>query len=178
VAVESSCQAQRSAGAPADQGRGAKTACLHLACVCVVLLLAACGRDNAPPAETAGPPPAEAAAVTAPADPLPVDALSSVADTVAGEQAPAPPGFDQRAFAGRFTGGDGEAAVLRIAADGGFSLLEGAGEADGTWSMEPDGAHLLLDPHSKSAADQRWRVLDNDRLQRLGDAPLDLRRSP
>jgi copper homeostasis protein (lipoprotein) len=92
------------------------------------------------------------------------DATSPVAD--------APRGFDTKAFAGTFTA---PGTTLSIDTDGSYRMTVRAESANadlesaGTWTLEPDGKHVLLDPESKSDPDRRYALVSNDELQPVGD---------
>lgn len=81
------------------------------------------------------------------------------------------PGFDPRAFAGRYAGAG---QTLDVEADGGFRLAtDGGSAADGTWSLEADGVHVLLDPDAKSEHDRRFALHADGSLHQVGgDAVL------
>ena len=76
--------------------------------------------------------------------------------------------FDTKGFAGRF-GATGTS--LEIVADGTYRLsvhAESANadlETDGTWTIEADGKHILLDPVSKAEADRRYEIVSHDELR-------------
>jgi len=76
--------------------------------------------------------------------------------------------FDTKGFAGTF-GATGT--NLDIAADGTYRLsvhAESANaelETDGTWTVEADGQHILLDPNSKADADRRYEIVSHDELR-------------
>jgi copper homeostasis protein (lipoprotein) len=96
------------------------------------------------------------------------DATSPVAD--------APRGFDTKAFAGTFAAPD---TMLTIDTDGSYRMTVHAESANadlesaGTWTLEPDGKHVLLDPESKSDPDRRYALVSNDELQPVdGGEPL------
>ena len=143
-----------------------------LAVALATLVLAACKRD----AETA---PAPAPAVAAPAattGPAPAtDAIETIDHAAPADAAVA---FDTKAFAGRF-GATGTS--LDIAADGTYHLsvrAESAGAdlgTDGTWTVEADGKHILLDPNSKAEADRLYEIVSHDEL-RAADGSQSLRR--
>ena len=142
-----------------------------LAVAFATLALAACKRE-------AEPAPAPEPAVVVPAETAPaaetdatdvVDHASAAGDAVA---------FDTKGFAGRF-GATGTS--LEIGADGTYRLgihAESANadlETDGTWTVEADGKHILLDPNSKAEADRRYELVSHDEL-RAADGSQSLRR--
>ena len=100
------------------------------------------------------------------------DATSPVAD--------APRGFDTKAFAGTFTA---PGTTLTIDTDGSYRVTVHAESANadlesaGTWTLEPDGKHVLLDPESKSDPDRRYALVSNDELQPVDDGEPLRRRS-
>jgi copper homeostasis protein (lipoprotein) len=96
------------------------------------------------------------------------DATSPVAD--------APRGFDTKAFAGTFAA---SGTTLTIDTDGSYRMTMHAESANadlesaGTWTLQPDGKHVLLDPESKSDPDRRYALVSNDELQPVdGGEPL------
>ena len=82
--------------------------------------------------------------------------------------------FDQRGFAGTFSGTVGDAdTTLALAPDGTAVLTEsraGAGGAtiSGTWTTEAQDQHLRLDPDSKGEPDRLFAIAANDRISALG----------
>ena len=141
-----------------------------LAVAIATLALAACKRD-------AEPAPAPVPAVVAPAETT--DHASGTNATVdhsspAGDVA----AFDTKGFAGKF-GATGTS--LEIGADGTYRLsvhAESAAaelETDGTWTVEADGRHILLDPSSKAEPDRRYEIVSNDELRAV-DGGQGLRR--
>jgi hypothetical protein len=50
-------------------------------------------------------------------------------------------------------------------------------DSTGTWALEPDGRHILLDPERKTDADRRYALASHDELRPDdGGAPLRRRR--
>ena len=150
--------------------------------VMLVLALAACT-----PEPTPAPPAAEDADKAAQtAEALPADPLLAGTDAsaVGRHEAADPEGFDRKAFAGRFAGilpcadCPGIETSLGIQAGGTYALSETrrGGEAvhsTGTWTVQDDGAGLLLDPDSKEAADRRFERVSRDEIRAVdgsGDA--------
>ncbi|MGJ4804276.1 copper resistance protein NlpE N-terminal domain-containing protein [Luteimonas sp. SDU82] len=150
--------------------------------ILLVLALAACTPEPAP-----APPAAEDADKAAQtAEALPADPLLAGTDAsaVVRHEAADPEGFDRKAFAGRFAGilpcagCPGIETSLEIQADGTYTLSEtrDGGEAvrsTGTWTVQDDGAGLLLDPDSKEAADRRFELVSRDEIRAVdtsGDA--------
>ena len=130
------------------------------------LSLAACERaDDAPASDPA------TADAAPPADvPTPAEADADIDATRVVDRAPvagAAPGFDVKAFAGTFVA---DGAHLQLAADGTYAFTVRAESADadlvstGTWTVEDDGAALLLDPDSKGESDQRFTLVSSDEL--------------
>jgi len=127
--------------------------------------LAGCRREEAA-APSAPPPPTNApAAVATLASPATVAAPFGVAASAApGEHTD----FDAKAFAGTFT-----APGTRISfdADGNYTMRVHAESANadldsqGTWTLEPDARHVLLDPASKAEADRRYAMASMDELR-------------
>lgn len=145
--------------------------------------LAACAPEPAPapPEENAGEA-AGKAAEAAPVDPL---LAGTDASAVVRHEASDPAGFDRKAFAGSFAGVlpcadcPGIETSLDIHADGSYALAEtrrggGTVRTTGTWTVEADGAGLLLDPDSKEAQDRRFALVSRDEIRALdaaGSAP-------
>lgn len=149
---------------------------LTLGFACAIAIGAtACQRD----AEPAPDPPPAAAKIT-PDDvrdpaPAPTTDATEVADMTS-PAADAARGFDTKAFAGSFAA---PGTTLDIDSDGGYRMTVHAESANtdlesaGTWTLEPDGKHVLLDPESKSDPDRRYALVSNDELQPVdGGEPL------
>jgi hypothetical protein len=151
-----------------------------LAALAFVLAVAGCHRDaeapvaqapatTAPEAAPATAPPADAAA---PADPLAGTDAVAVVDhaTPAGDNT----AFDPRAFAGTYAA---EGTSLSVQPDGRYTLTVHAESADadlageGTWTLEPDGRHVLLDPTDKSEPDRRYEIASADELHPVDGGP-------
>lgn len=139
------------------------------------IALAGCRREEAaapavaPPATIA---PASVATIAAPATTAaPLGVATSAAP---GEHTD----FDAKAFAGNFT-----APGMRISfdADGNYTMRAHAESANadldtqGTWTLEPDARHILLDPTSKAEPDRRYEIASIDEL-RPDDGGATLRR--
>jgi copper homeostasis protein (lipoprotein) len=137
-----------------------------LAVAVATLAIAACKREAAP-APVAEPAVVAPAATTAPA--AGTDATDVVDNSAPAGDAVA---FDTKGFAGKF-GAAGTS--LEIAADGTYRLAGADLETDGTWTVEDDGRHILLDPNSKAEADRRYEVVSHDEL-RAADGSPSLRR--
>ena len=128
--------------------------------------LSACEQTNRTPV-----PEAPAAGATVPVDEpattAPDDEIDATQVVDRAPVADAPPGFDVKALAGTFAA---DGANLQLAADGTYTLTVHAESADadltstGTWTVEADGAELLLDPDSKDDADRRYAIASDDEL--------------
>jgi len=133
-----------------------------LAVAIATLTLAACKRESEPV-----PSPEPAVAATAE---TPEPAAGTDATEVVDQQPPAGDAvaFDTKAFAGTFSA---TGVRLEIAADGTYRLNVHAESAnadlttDGTWTVEADGKHILLDPNSKAEADRRYEIVSQDELR-------------
>ena len=128
---------------------------------CTTLLavasLAACQREAAAPApDTIASP-----ATVAPAAPATV-AAAMPDDTTQHVD------FDSKAFAGTYAA---PGTTLHVTADGNYRMsvhAQSAGadlETSGTWTADADARHVLLDPNSKSEADQRFEIVSHDELR-------------
>ena len=142
--------------------------------MCVVGSLAACNR-NAPTdaAPAAAATVAPAATVAAPAAPATTATYGVATDAAPGEHTT----FDAKAFAGEFANSH---ASITFTSDGSFTLHEESVDAEapieGTWTLESDGRHLRLDPHSKAESDRVYELVSNDEL-RADDGEDVLRRN-
>ena len=133
-----------------------------LAVAIATFALAACKRE-------AEPAPAPESAVVAPAETT-EPAAGTDATEVVDHSSPAGDvvAFDTKVFAGRF-GATGTS--LDIGSDGTYQLSVHAESAnaelvtDGTWTVEADGKHILLDPASKAEADRRYEIVSHDELR-------------
>lgn len=126
---------------------------LTLACL-GTLVLAACNRE-APVADPVAEQPAAAAPAT--------DAIEAVPTQVPSSAAPA--AFDQKAFAGVFSG---NANRLDLRADGTYALTANGAETDGTWTVEENDTRIRLDPNSKSEPDRVFAMVGRDQLAAVG----------
>lgn len=137
---------------------------LGIACM-TLLTLAACKPE---PAEPVAATPAAADAATAP-----IDVISSGA-ALPSQGAST---FDQRAFAGTFTGTlpctscPGIDTTLVLDPDGSYRITElyqnqkdGTLEMDGSWTTEADDQQIRLDPNSKTEDDRLYAITSNDQL--------------
>ena len=132
---------------------------IHALAVVVLATFAVSGckrESEAPPAAEAAP----AVAETAPAA-TPSAVISEVDHN---SPASAAPGFDVKAFAGEYGGGG---IKLAIDADGRYTLgnANSGASTQGTWTIEADGKHVLLDPESKDEADRRFEIAANGELR-------------
>ena len=149
---------------------------LAIAALAAVLTLAACARDAEPAVEPA--PAVTAAAPAATATPAPIPGTDAIA-AVAQPDPATDTAFDSKAFAGNFAAAGTH---LEIQADGIYKLTVHAGSAGadlaspGTWTLEPDGRHILLDPESKAEADRRYEIVSNDELRATDGSGQSLRR--
>lgn len=140
---------------------------LSLACLAALSVAACKPEPPAAPVDVAAPAPVAAAE--------PVDALSTGAGSAESPQ------FDQKAFAGSFSGTlpcascPGIDTRLELVADGTYRLDETyqgeKGEVfklDGTWTAESNNRHLRLDPNSKSDEDRLYEIVSNEEIRMLG----------
>lgn len=134
-----------------------KSTSLALACLALIALTG-CQPESAEPVA-----PVESPAVTAVAE-------IAVPNAVPSDR---PVTFDQRAFAGTFSGTVGDAATtLALAADGTWSLTQARPGSDaatisGTWTAEAEDRHIRLDPDSKAEPDRLFAIASTDRLSTL-----------
>ena len=144
----------------------------------LALFAAGCQKDAAEEAETA--PVAEVAAEPAaapvagiktvePAPPAPVPGTDAAIIEDRSTPAAAAPSFDSKAFQGRFISGK---TALDITADGVFALDIDGATINGTWSLQPGGKKITLDPDSKGEADRELDILSNDSVKIVGGATL------
>jgi copper homeostasis protein (lipoprotein) len=138
---------------------------VSLCMLLAVVALAGCRREDAAAPAVAPPTTVAPASVATVASPATVAAPLGVATSAApGEHTD----FDAKAFAGTFA-----APGTRISfdADGNYTMRVHAESANadldtqGTWTLEPDGRHILLDPSSKAESDRRYEVASMDELR-------------
>ena len=135
-----------------------KSTSIALACL-VLIALAGCQPESAAPVASVESPAITTAAEVAVANAVPSDRPST---------------FDQRAFAGTFSGTVGDAeTTLALAADGSCLLTESRAGSDaatisGTWTAEAGDRHIRLDPDSKSEPDRLFAITATDRVSALG----------
>ena len=136
--------------------------------VAIAIGTTACQRDTEPAPDAA---PATEITPDDVRDPAPAPAPTTDATQTGDATSPvadAPRGFDTKAFAGTFAA---SGTTLTIATDGSYRMTMHAESANadlesaGTWTLEPDGRHVLLDPESKSDPDRRYALVSNDELQ-------------
>ncbi len=149
-----------------------KSAPLLFSTLLLVLFAAGCQKDAAEEAETASTEtPADTATVEPPveakvAEPLPPPTPVPGTDAAIVEQHATPtaaaPAFDAKAFEGRYVAGD---TALEITADGMFALSKGDSAVEGTWTLQPGGKKVTLDPDSKSENDRQLDVVSNDSVK-------------
>lgn len=148
----------------------------------IALVATGCQKDA--PAETEAPADTaaestEVAPVEAPkaAEPAPAPAPVPGTDAVVVEDrstpADAAAGFDIKAFEGKYTAG---ATTLEVTLEGMFSLNDNGATVTGTWSAQPGGKTVLLDPDSKGEADRTVEIVSNDSVK-LGGATLQRQKS-
>lgn len=148
----------------------------------IALVATGCQKDA--PAETEVPADTSAestdvAPVEAPkaAEPAPAPAPVPGTDAVVVEDrstpADAAAGFDIKAFEGKYTAG---ATTLEVTLEGMFTLNDNGATVTGTWSAQPGGKTVLLDPDSKGEADRTVEIVSNDSVK-LGGATLQRQKS-
>lgn len=141
-----------------------KPSLVTLACI-AALALAACAPKPAEPA-TDGP------VIAAPPQAVAPDVIPT------GDAAPSD--FDQRGFAGTFTGTlpcadcPGIDVTLTLEPDGSYTLTnvyqerpDGTWSNDGHWSVEAGNSVIRLDPSSKTDVDQLYAIDSTDRIVML-----------
>lgn len=161
-----------------------KSAPLFCTALLIALFSAGCRQDSAAEAETATdaetraatdaaaePASAETAPSPAPLPPPPPPAPEPGTDAAVIEDRASPtdaaPSFDAKAFAGRYSAGE---TVLEIDAGGMFNLTGKDGAISGTWTLQPDGRKVTLDPDSKSEQDRTLEVISADSVKLDGAA--------
>ncbi len=155
------------------------TASLLCSALLLALFASGCQQDAAREAEEASatdaandaaaePAPAvETKAVEPPPPPTPVPGTDAAIVEDRSTPVAAVPTFDAKAFAGRYAAGD---TALEITADGMFALTLGGNAIDGTWTLQPDGKTVTLDPDSKSETDRQLEVVSADSVKLAGTA--------
>lgn len=157
----------------------AKSAALLCSALLLAVSASGCRQDAAEEAETAAAtdrateaaaepaPAAETAEIGPPPPPAPVPGTDAAIVDDRSTPAVAAPSFDAQAFAGRYTAGD---TALDVTADGTFALSVDGNAIEGTWTMQPDGKTVTLDPDSKSENDRRLEVVSTDSVSLAGTA--------
>lgn len=107
------------------------------------------------------------AAEQAPA-PEPAPGTDAVVVEDRSSPASAAAGFDIKAFEGKYVTG---ATTLEVTLEGTFTLNENGATVTGTWSAQPGGKTVLLDPDSKGDADRTVEIVSADSVK-LGGATL------
>lgn len=140
------------------------------------LLAAGCGKNAAEEAEAAAPAAANAEApavapeaVEPATPPTPVPGTDAAIIEDHATPIAAAPGFDVDAFAGRYAE---RSTTLDIRADGSFILTADGSAIDGTWTLEPGGKQVTLDPNSKGDADRKLEIVSGDRVRIVDGATL------
>lgn len=161
-----------------------KSAPLFCIALLTALFAAGCRQDSAAEADTAADAEAKAAtdaaadaasaepaspAAALPPPPPPAPEPGTDAAVIEDRASPidAAPTFDAKAFAGRYSAGE---TVLEIDAGGMFSLTGKDGAISGTWTLQPDGRKVTLDPDSKSEQDRTLEVISADSVKLDGAA--------
>lgn len=148
----------------------------------IALVATGCQKDA--PAETEAPADTaaestEVAPVEAPkaAEPAPVPEPAPGTDAVVVEDrstpADAAAGFDIKAFEGKYNAG---ATTLEVTLEGTFTLNDNGATVTGTWSAQPGGKSVLLDPDSKGEADRTVEIVSADSVK-LNGATLQRQKS-
>ncbi|MFD0726438.1 hypothetical protein [Lysobacter brunescens] len=148
----------------------------------IALVATGCQKDA--PAETEAPADTaaestEVAPVEAPkaAEPAPAPEPAPGTDAVVVEDrstpADAAAGFDIKAFEGKYTAG---ATTLEVTLEGTFTLNDNGATVTGTWSAQPGGKSVLLDPDSKGEADRTVEIVSADSVK-LNGATLQRQKS-
>lgn len=120
----------------------------------------------------------EVAPIEAPkaAEPAPAPEPAPGTDAVVVEDRSSPAsaaaGFDIKAFEGKYVTG---ATTLDVTLEGTFTLNENGATVTGTWSAQPGGKTVLLDPDSKGDADRTVEIVSADSVK-LNGATLQRRK--
>lgn len=113
----------------------------------------------------------EVAPVEAPkaAEPAPAPEPAPGTDAVVVEDRSSPAsaaaGFDIKAFEGKYVTG---ATTLDVTLEGTFTLIDNGATVTGTWSAQPGGKTVLLDPDSKGDADRTVEIVSADSVKLNG----------
>lgn len=150
----------------------------------LALFAAGCQKDAAEEADTATEKTAEVALAESEPAPSPETAVDTSAGVPTEALAPVPgtdaaiiedhsamatPGFDAKAFEGRYVSGE---TSLLISADGVYALNIDGATIDGTWSPQPGGKRVTLDPDSKTDTDRQLDIASKDSVNIVGGATL------
>lgn len=128
---------------------------------------AAAAAVSTPPAPEAPRAP-EAPAMPAPA-PTPAPGTDAVVVSQQATATMAAPEFDARSFAGVYTG---STTRLDIGAEGQFLLDDSGQSVAGSWTLQPGGKTIVLDPDSKSEPDRLLQLEADGSVRINGSAPL------
>ncbi|MBL8260888.1 MAG: hypothetical protein JNM58_00585 [Xanthomonadaceae bacterium] len=113
----------------------------------------------------------EVAPVEAPkaAEPAPMPEPVPGTDAVVVEDRTSPAsaaaGFDIKAFEGKYVTG---ATTLEVTLEGNFTLVDNGATVTGTWSAQPGGKTVLLDPDSKGESDRTVEIVSADSVKLNG----------
>lgn len=141
-----------------------KTFAIVSLCLCATACKREPAADTSPLPETA--PAASSAPPAAPAQPVATDTTMAEAGVQPNDNAP--PWYDAKTFPGTF---EAKGIRIELMPDGAYRALVHAASADadidsdGTWTLEPDGQHILLDSNDKSEADRRLALMSVDALR-------------
>jgi hypothetical protein len=152
----------------------------------LALFAAGCQKDAAQEADTATENTADAAPAESERAPSPETAVDTSAGLATEPPIPVPgtdaaiiedhssptmaaPGFDAMAFEGRYVSGE---TSLLISADGVYALNIDGATIDGTWSPQPGGKRVTLDPDSKDGTDRQLDIVSKDSVNIVGGATL------
>lgn len=111
------------------------------------------------------------AAEAAPA-PEPAPGTDAVVVEDRSSPASAAAGFDIKAFEGKYATG---ATTLEVTLEGTFTLVDNGSTVTGTWTAQPGGKTVLLDPDSKGDADRTVEIVSADSVK-LNGATLQRRK--
>lgn len=120
---------------------------------------------SAPVPQPAAPP----VAPEAPMPPQPLPGTDAVIVTQQSGPAAASPGFDARAFAGTYSG---STTRLDIGAEGQFALDDSGQTLTGTWTLQPGGKTIVLDPDSKADTDRLLQLEADGSVRIAGGGAL------
>ena len=149
----------------------------------IVLFAAGCQKDAAEeaeaasaaevaaetPAEPAADPGVEARTVEPPPPPTPVPGTDAAIIEDHSTPTAAAPDFDAKAFDGRYAA---DKTTLDINADGTYALSIDGNATDGTWTLQPGGKKVTLDPNSKGETDRQLDIESSDSVKIVGGDTL------